>query len=208
MRRSWQRIVLLSVLLSASGCAPTAATVHPPEARPVAHGGLQVLDPYLDDRIRALETRSLRFRAAVDAVRNGERIVFVGTPLLLSALPLHPALVGHLPRGRLGEFRAIAQPETGRVDTLVVSIDLVRIIRMSSWPLPGSRARAERITDAVLVHEIWGHLVPVAASGNIADRCRDPAPGEPELDSCVMRRENELRAEMGWRVRREYRWRW
>jgi hypothetical protein len=208
VRHRGQRLVLLLVFPAASGCAPIAAAVQPPDATPVAHGRLHVLDPYLHDRIRALETRSLRFRAAVDAVRNGERTVFVGTPLLLSALPLHPALVGHLPRGRLGEFRAIAQPETGRVDTLVVSIDLERIIRMSNWPLPGARARAERITDAVLVHEIWGHLVPVAASGNIADRCRDPVPGEPELDSCVMRRENELRAELGWRVRREYRWRW
>jgi hypothetical protein len=112
----------------------------------------------------------------------------------------------------LGEFGALTD-SAGIMRTLFVRIDLHRIAeleRARQSPLTSwfnhrkQRADFDRLVDAVLIHELWGHLVPVAQAGSMSAKCDDPLPGQHETDSCVMRRENDLRKELGLRPRTTY----
>ncbi len=210
--RKLRRFLVLAAA-AITGCSPLTSRPPGPVASPdrfalPSGSGFHVLHPYLDQRIRVIEARSERFHAALDELRRGDLVVYVATPGLLAHLPLNQLLVSRNMRQRLGEFRVIPDEATGTVDTLLVVVDLERIAQLAHRPLLDSRsrfsARLDRLTDAILIHEIWGHLVPVATAGNSAATCADPAPGQPDLESCVMRRENDLRAELGWEIRRAY----
>ncbi|HET9982401.1 MAG TPA: hypothetical protein VFQ38_02385 [Longimicrobiales bacterium] len=208
-------IVLLIFLDACAPIPPAAGRAAPRPHDALGRPGLHVLDPYLEARLSALASLSPRFAAALARLRAGDVPVYVGTPARLAALPLDPGIVGgRLPPERVAELRIVLEPGTDRPAVLVVRVDLDRLARLVrrpllDGPLPGGaarfRKRLARVTEATLLHEVWGHLVPVADAGSAAASCADPAPGEPELDSCVMRRENELRGELGWGRRKAYR---
>lgn len=208
-------IAVLSVLGAYAPIPLVPGRPAPPPHVALGGPGLHVLDPYLEARLSALAGLSPRFAAALARLRASDVPVYVGTPAQLAALPLDPGVVGgRLPPERVAELRMVLEPGTDRPAVLVVRIDLGRLARLVRRPLldgpvPGGaarfRKRLARFTEATLLHEVWGHLVPVADAGSAAASCADPAPREPELDSCVMRRENELRAELGWERRKAYR---
>lgn len=52
--------------------------------------------------------------------------------------------------------------------------------------------------------EVWGHLIPIVEEGDHTGNCSDPGPGEPDLESCAMRRENAMREELGMKPRTAY----
>jgi hypothetical protein len=195
--------------------APQAPSTPTPGDSLGARPALHVLDPYLDARLRAIAARSPRFAAALSRLAAGDVPVFIGTPAQLAGLRLAPGVAGgRLPPERVAEVRVALEPGSDRPAVLLVRVDtdrLGRLVRrpLLDWPLLGGtarfRARLARFTEATLVHEVWGHLVPVADARSAAASCADPAPGEPEMDSCVMKRENDLRAEIGWERRKGYR---
>lgn len=176
---------------------------------------MRVLDEYLAARLATLEAASPRLHAALQRRRAGTVPVLIGTPAQLQHAPGGAA--ARLPRlsmGRAAEFLALHADGTDSLVALLVRVDLGWLARYHrAWinrNAPWSRSpswlqrRFDRLVETVLVHEVWGHLVPVAEAGSLAGQCPDPRAGQPPEDSCVMRRENELRAELGWRPRRAY----
>jgi hypothetical protein len=199
------------VAVICAGCSPPHLEEPTSHIAPApADGSFKVVHPYLRDRIRVLELGSPSFREATRQLRSGEVVVYVGTPATLRQQPIRREAVTRPMRSdRIAEFLGIGDLATGGVDTIVVSVDLDRI-RLLHRPIPlirdgeKLRRRIDRFVESILVHEIWGHVVPVAEAGNLSAHCPDPAPGEPAADSCVMRRENGLREELGWRPRLSY----
>ncbi|CAN5897560.1 hypothetical protein BH23GEM7_BH23GEM7_35160 [soil metagenome] len=179
-------------------------------------GAIHILHPYLAARLDALEALSPRFHAEMEALRRGDVLVYLGTAEPVSD-PAHEVMVKwKMPKDRIGEFSAVRDPESGRVKALVVRVNLPQIVeRHSRWrrerASPWERrltpaALLEEAVDGILIHELWGHLIPVAGGRNDLSYCRDPRPGEADLASCVMQRENDLRQEMGMRPRTRYKW--
>ncbi len=176
-------------------------------------GPIQILHPYLASRVRVLESRSPRLRAEMETLRAGDVRVYIGTPEQVAEVEERVVVLGReMPSRRLGEFAAMLDPVTGELSVLVVRINLPEIIRFHRRHLRpngfigGNRLTLNEFMDAILIHEIWGHLIPVARARSLAAHCPDPRPGQPDLESCVMRRENELRREIGLRPRTQYRW--
>lgn len=201
-----------AALLACGACSlPYRQGAVDPEPAGERVSRLQVLHPFLAERIEALEARSPRLREALAAVRAGDVPVLVGTPELLQDSV--PWLGVEMTSGRLAEFAAYVDTASGAVNVSVIRVDLRRIAAyqttdippVSTWfSAPERQARFERAVDAILIHELWGHLVPLARTWSLASHCRDPLPGQRELDSCVMQRENELRAELGLSPRVSY----
>lgn len=179
-------------------------------------GAIHILHPYLAARLDALEARSPRFHAEMELLRQGDVLVY-----LTAAEPVRDTARGvvvqwKMPKERIGEFSAVHDPESGRVKALVVRVNLPQIVerhgrwrreRASPWERRLTPAALlEEAVDGILIHELWGHLIPVAGGRNDLSYCRDPRPGEEDLASCVMQRENDLRLEMGMRPRTRYKW--
>lgn len=54
-----------------------------------------------------------------------------------------------------------------------------------------------------IAHEYYGHIVPgLDGQGNW--NCRDGAPGTPAAQSCSVRRENDIRRDLGRPLRQQY----
>jgi hypothetical protein len=74
-----------------------------------------------------------------------------------------------------------------------------------TWFSPVRRqARFDALVDAVLIHELWAHVVPLAIGGSTRFLCPDPLPGQPDLEACSVRRENDLRVRLGLVPRSQY----
>ena len=173
---------------------------------PDSNSRLEILDPFLATRIQLLEERSPQLRAAMDAARAGPIPVVIGTPVQVQErLGGQLNLAKEIGNERIGEFRARRpDPELPEIDLVVIRVDLTALHRAAKRRLIGGTAWLERTTDAIVIHELWGHAVPVLAAGSITGRCPDPRPGEVEAESCVMRRESVLRAELGLSPRKTY----
>jgi hypothetical protein len=164
-------------------------------------GSLHVLDSYLAARLTGLEARSQRLHQAMDRIRSGGLPVYIGTPEQIAAYHASTRVLGdRLTREeRIAEMAAVLESaHSERFLFGVVRIDLARVAERRT----GHAYDAE--VDAILIHEVWGHLVPVAENPVRSAMCRDPRPGEPVLDACAMRRENDLRRELGLAPRKTY----
>jgi hypothetical protein len=188
-----------------SGLAATAQS-GAPDVRP----GVEVLDEYLALRIHYLEQRSPRFRAAMALARQGPIAIVIGTPAQVRDRVAPQLSLGlKLGSDRVGEFLVqMDEPGSPRIDLIVVRVHRARLQAAARWRSLLGSARAQRwldsTTDAILIHEIWGHLIPVLEAGDYTGNCPDPTPGQHDLDSCVMQRENGLRAEIGLKPRKRY----
>lgn len=177
--------------------------------------GVEILDAYLADRIGHLESKSPRLRAAMERARAAPFPVVIGTPeQMTERLGARRWLALQSGEGQLADFLIYKpDPEAPAIELIVIRAHLNRIRAAPSAmaPLGIGRGRARRwvdaTVDALLIHELWGHLVPIVDAGDHTGNCADPAPGEPALDSCVMRRENDMRLELGIAPRPEYRMR-
>lgn len=205
--------------LDLSGVSASYSPLRRAERTPTAverQGAIHILHPYLAARLDALEALSPRFREEMEAVRRGDVLVYLGTAEPMNDPVREVEVKWKLPDERIGEFAAVRDPATGQVRALVVRVNLPQIIqRQARWrrerATPGERrmtaqALLEEAVDGILIHELWGHLIPVAKGRSQDAHCRDPLPGEADLASCVMQRENDLRREMGMRPRTRYKW--
>jgi hypothetical protein len=203
------RVGVESALLSPHNPTATAAT-----QPAIAASGLHVLHPYLASRLDSLEARSPHFAAALERLRSAPFPVLVGTPEQVAGVTPWGRLLSYRFRpARVGEFAAVAASDGERVGAMYVSISLERLAARAARRGRSARGGtdpeeleaffAEHV-DAVLIHEIWGHVVPIADSGRLDSHCEDPHPGQDPLGSCVMQRENDLRREMGLEPRTTY----
>ena len=168
---------------------------------------LVVLDPRLRERIVAMAERSTRWLAGLLTLRARRFPVLVGTITQLEEeLPV-------LQRFRYDGAAAtwIVDDGSGRPAGAAVAVNLPMLV-IRNRALGGDEARLARMVDLHLAHEIYGHVVPVAASGNLESAClADPDPGAPpdaQTGSCVMEREAELLRDLGYRPRGTYGWRY
>ncbi|MFO7259666.1 MAG: hypothetical protein DIU52_000825 [bacterium] len=203
--RACGRAAVLIVLASAFGCTSTArprpdmgAPAPPPTSVRII-GTVTIADDLLARRMDALAARSATWRAGMDSIQAaGFHMVVAG-----------PAAVRRMVRGlenyapeHLGEVVPLRDP-TGAIAGAVVTIDLPRLERL--WRRTGlPRSVFEADVDRILIHEIYGHVVPLAASRSIEGGCPDPKPGAPALSSCAIRRENVIRKELGMEPRLAY----
>lgn len=162
-------------------------------------GGMEVLDPYLADRLDRLGERSTTWRAGLDTLRATGLHTIVATPE--QARRRVPGLERYAPR-HLGEVIPLWDRD-GRLLGAVVTVDTKRLAELAAETGLGA-AEVAGDAERILVHEIYGHVVPLAWSGTLSGGCPDPAPGEPAASSCAITRENRVRSELGLPAREAY----
>ncbi|MFW6078477.1 MAG: hypothetical protein ACODAE_02580 [Gemmatimonadota bacterium] len=198
---------MVGVLSAATACVPGGVVAGGGDEGGGARAGwwgeggdaVEVLDADLAERIESLSERSPTWRSAMAELRRGEFRVVVGDPAGVRAG------VEVLSRYRTRHFGEVIPLRDGRggVTGAVVVVDVERVRRLVERSgLP------ERVVDGdverILIHELYGHVVPLARSRRLDGGCPDPGPGEPALSSCAIRRENRIRAELGLEMRVAY----
>jgi hypothetical protein len=192
---------VIGSVLAACATAPAAGPepALPPEGPVAVFGTVEVTDRLLAERIGRLAERSATWRAALDTIARNEFPVLVTTPA--GARELSPHLADFETPG-LGEVLPL-RDGTGAVRAAVVVVDLEALERL--WRRTGE-PRSVLLADIkrVLIHEIYGHVVPLSATRRVSGGCPDPEPGAPASSSCAMERENRIRAELGLEERVSY----
>jgi hypothetical protein len=180
--------------------------------RPVYWNSLQVADTLIKSRLDSLITRSRSFAKAIERMRETRFLTLIATAEQADLILGLDCLVGPIATGVLGDAGYMAGTAYGDVVGAFVRIDVTTIRAIAERRL-GTPASADptavdaaiaALIDDVLIHEIWGHVVPVAELRHDSGRCADPEPDQDPLASCVIRRENRLRAELGLRPTEQY----
>lgn len=103
----------------------------------------------------------------------------------------------------LGAAAAYNRDPKGNATGGAVYFDIDRLHALSrgqpGMPVDSVRAR-EAVRDA-MIHELYGHVAPVASEGK---HVTDPRPRDPYQKSAIGQRENEIRAELGLPPRTRY----
>jgi hypothetical protein len=86
--------------------------------------------------------------------------------------------------------------EDWRINVVLVSVNLPLLTAIHDARL-SVPLQFEADLDRILVHELYGHSIPYLLAGDLSGRCADPKPGERPSESCSIRRENAVRAELG-----------
>jgi len=138
----------------------------------------------------------------MDAVRKTGRRILVVTPTDIAMRSGDRDDRYALDEGALAEafpvFRGGSQIP---MVVVVVNLRLVQGIHDRRLSVPRD---FEADLDRILVHEIYGHAVPYLLAGDMSGRCADPKDGESAADACSVRRENDVRAELGLGRRTDY----
>ncbi|MBI4519660.1 MAG: hypothetical protein HY701_02390, partial [Gemmatimonadetes bacterium] len=169
--------------------APHDASPRRADFRP---GVLRVTNELLADRLVSLAKRSPTWRAAMDSLAaTGFQVLVMDAG---QAPRILPALRDYEP-DHVGEVIPLRNP-LGAMIGAAVTVDLARLRRLvDTAALP--RRVLEMDIDRILIHELYGHVLPLARARRLEGGCPDPAPGEPASSSCAIERENVIRAELG-----------
>jgi hypothetical protein len=166
---------------------------------------LVVLDDRLADRVADMARRSRKWREALDIIRRKRFPVLVGDVVQVERML--PGLDSYAFDGPAAAW--IFSDERGRPVAAAVTVNLPMLV-IRSRVLGDEGTRLHRMLDLHLVHEIYGHLAPIVATGNADHPCSlDPSPAAAAAEqrqSCVMRRECELLLELGYEPRDTYLW--
>ncbi len=166
---------------------------------------LMVLDPRLEERIVAMAERSIRWLEGLLTFRAEQFPVLVGT--IVQVEERLPALGRYRYDAAAGTW--IFSDRHGRPVAAAVAINLPKLV-LRNRVLGLGAASLHRMIELHLAHEIYGHLVPIVESGDLEHPCRfDPAPDAStpvQMESCVMNRESDLLADLGYQPREAYRW--
>ncbi|MBX6363065.1 MAG: hypothetical protein IRZ00_04285 [Gemmatimonadetes bacterium] len=182
-RRLWRRLAPIG-LLALCACA-TAAPI--PE-RP----GLYVLDPLLLERIDTIAALSPSFRAAVAELARAPFPVAIGNEEQLGHR-VYPWLQRQdTSWGGANWSEAAGVDEPIRRALIVIRR---RFIERRYGPPAGGPRRLLEVIDFTLIHEIYGHVLPILEHGSQRGACPDaPRPGERE--ACVETRERRIAEEI------------
>jgi hypothetical protein len=138
---------------------------------------------------------SALWREAVDAVgKTGRRAVLVtpGDSILTRIAKIDQHVFAH---GVLAEAVPLMDAES-RIQVVLVFVNLPALTAIHDARL-SVPAQFEADLDRILVHELYGHSIPYLLAGDLSGRCADPRPDERASESCSIRRENTVRAELG-----------
>ncbi len=150
----------------------------------------------LQSSLDRLARGSALWREALESVRaTGRHAVILTSDQVLVVDALDDPSRDAFDSTVLAEAAPAPSPD-GRVDVVVVVVNLALLegIHRRRGALP-SEFNAD--LDRILLHEIYGHAVPYLLAGDLSGRCPDPKPHERAIDSCSIRRENAIRAELG-----------
>jgi hypothetical protein len=150
--------------------------------------------------------RSPTFRSAMYALERGPHFqIIVG-----HHTDFHGAYEEWVARsGVAGIFPHAGKPGTIPADgTPVDGVDIVFFTEPTEQAALALGFSYERIIAelaVVLVHELYGHVLPLIATGVWPTPCPDPGWGRPAAElGCAGERENEIRAELGFPARARY----
>jgi hypothetical protein len=206
MRYAGRRTALAAItMLGTQACAPawdSGRMLFEPGVRERAAPTLETMEfpsRYLESRTQELARRSPTWRAGMDSLRATGFWVVVGTPAEIRETV--PGLGGYGAR-HLGEVVPV-RDASGRLVGAVVTVD-VELLRRLSAEAGLTAAEMDGDVDRILIHELYGHVLPLAWTRQILGGCPDPAPGEPAESSCAIQRENLIRSELGLEPRLAY----
>jgi hypothetical protein len=154
---------------------------------------LVTTDGILQASLNRISHGSALWRDAIAAIGKAGRQVLVATPADVVVKDSRGRNVFDV--GVLAE--AVPVFDEGSeisVVVIVVNLRLVRQIHDERLSVPRD---FEADLDRILVHEVYGHAIPYLLAGDLSGRCADPKKGEPAPEACSIRRENEVRAELG-----------
>jgi hypothetical protein len=77
---------------------------------------------------------------------------------------------------------------------VIVNVPLIQRLHDERVSVPRD---VEADLDRIVVHEVYGHAIPLLLAGDLSGRCPDPKRGERATEACSIRRENAVRAELG-----------
>lgn len=177
--------LLVAAAIVAAGLASVSAQERGEPAIVVTH-------PVLAASVDRLAAESSSWRDAMAAVVASRRRTVLLTPDKVS---------GTFDSEKLAQALAIADDQA-RVDTVVVVINIELLQRLSGLPVEAAQFKDD--LDRIVVHEIYGHAVPYLLAGHLSGECADPASGQAATDACSIKRENEIRKEVGLGRRLEY----
>lgn len=197
--------------------------------RPVYWNPFQVPDSLIQSRLDILARRSPPFAAALERLRETRFFTLIATAEQADLVLGLDCLVGPVRSGVLSDVGYMAGTAQGDIVGAFVRVDMnairalanrrvVAMVRADSIPADATAATIDdvfristavdvamaRIVDDVLIHEVWGHVVPVADRRHESGRCPDPRPDEDPLSSCVIQRENWLRTTLGLPLTEQY----
>lgn len=192
---SWvARLALVVLGLAAASETTTGQGTVPAPPAGASGGALQASHPTVRARLDQIAAGSAMWRQAVDAVERLGRRILVLTPdqVRVAQVPGGPA--ERFDPTLLAEAVPVAH-DGPRVDEVVVVVNLPLIadVHARLGSLPGEH---DADLDRILVHEVYGHALPILLAGSLAGRCADPAPGQRASEACAIQRENEVRTEL------------
>jgi hypothetical protein len=186
-----------NLVLAASGvlaiCAQPAHSQTLADSLAATRAPLLTTDRTLQASLNRISSGSSLWREAILAVAKAQRRVLVATPSDVVVKDVRGRNVFDL--GVLAEAVPVFNRESElSLVVIVVNLRLVRQIHDERLSVPRD---FEADLDRILVHEVYGHAVPYLLAGDSSGRCADPQQGEPAPEACSIRRENEVRAELG-----------
>ena len=193
MPRSFVVFVAVSIAFAtANGSAQTRSATFGPAA-----SNLVTTNPTFLSSLERIAQGSVLFRRAIEALRNSASRIVVLTPDAFSQTDMvsDAAAPDVLDRGLLAETTPLVDKDS-RVRAVVVVVNL-RLLEQVHARRRSLLGELQSDLDRILVHEVYGHAVPYAIAGDLSGRCPDPAPGERAADACSIRRENDVRSELG-----------
>lgn len=197
---------------SARVVARPPAPVFAPEVRAARSvsathwGNLTITDPHLVSVMRRMSDRSPSFRQALDGLAAARIPVLVGTPAeLIDLLPPPVRSRSLLARAvpipaRLPE-RRLRLPGAPRLPLrqVIVVVDVPAIRDL--YGIQGVLPALEADLAIILAHELAGHALDWARSGDLYDACLDPSTVvlalDPGAKGCAVERENQVRRDLG-----------
>jgi hypothetical protein len=179
------------------------ATGRPASAASDAAATVLTHHPTLLASLHRIAAGSALWRGAIaDVGRTGRRahlltpdqVVVGGTRHVRPSASFDPELLAEV---------APVPDAKGRVDAVVVVINLPLIEAAYRYQMSPPIEFA-RDLDRIIVHEVYGHALPYLLAGDLSGRCADPGPHQRAIESCAIRRENAVRAELGLGRRTNY----
>jgi hypothetical protein len=158
-------------------------------------------NPILKASLDRLSAGSQAWRDALDVVRPTGRQVLIVTADQVMVADEAGGAAKPFDETVLAEVQPIADASQ-RVRVVIVAVNLPRLGKMQG--LTATVSDFESDVDRILAHEVYGHALPYLLAGNLSGKCADPLPGQRASESCAIRRENEVRVQLGLGRRTEY----
>lgn len=160
-------------------------------------------DVELQEALARIASASPSWRAALDSVAASGRMVLVVTPseVVIADDGSEPVSDAFDPTS-LAEAAPVVSTD-GAVNVVLAVINLP-LLRDAHASLGTSPRDYEADLERLLIHEVYSHAVPYLLVGNLSGRCPDPVDGQRAVEACSIRRENQLRSELGLGPRSDY----